>query len=64
VPEENGSSVLPFREVVMTTLHQTHRFQPMWPGTWRWTPIAVAILVLAVILAILEFLLSEPVYAA
>lgn len=47
----------------MTTLHQIHRFEPMWPGTWRWTPIAVAILVLALILAILEFLLSEPVYA-
>ena len=47
----------------MTTLHHTHRLEPMWPGTWRWMPIAVAVLVLAVILAILQFLLTEPVYA-
>jgi hypothetical protein len=46
-----------------TLLHHTHRFDPVWPGTWRWTPILVAILVLGLILTILEFLLSEPVYA-
>jgi hypothetical protein len=35
----------------------------MWPESSGWLPIAVAILVLAVIVAILEFLMSEPVYA-
>lgn len=35
----------------------------MWPGSSGWLPIAVAVLVLAVILAILEFLMSAPVYA-
>ena len=52
----------PFREVIMTTLRM-HRFDrptPMWPGTWRWLPAAVALLVLAILLAILEYLLVAP----
>ncbi|HEY2019440.1 MAG TPA: hypothetical protein VGH38_38295 [Bryobacteraceae bacterium] len=47
----------------MRTFHPADRLQPMWPGSSGWLPIAVAVLVLAVILAILEFLMSAPVYA-
>jgi hypothetical protein len=50
-------------EVTMRTFHPADRLQPMWPGSSGWLPIAVAVLVLAVILAILEFLMSPPVYA-
>jgi hypothetical protein len=38
---------------------------PVWPTlTWRWLPIALTILVIAVILALLEFIvtLPEPVF--
>jgi hypothetical protein len=42
-----------------------HRVVPLWPDLpWRWLPIAVAVLVIAVILALLEFIvtLPEPVF--
>jgi len=32
----------------------------MWPGTWRWLPAAVTLLVLAILLALLEYLVMAP----
>ena len=44
----------------MATLHRIHRFPSLWPvARFSWLPIAVAVLVIAVILAIVEFLLMS-----